>query len=238
MYNAGVVVKEDKEHRVASHSRHLTIACSARQHFLCHRGGSSWESSAGREGVHRAEERSSELGDASRLGRSSPASPEEERAMNQTNQQWTSGGTHGMISMTFQLLLAPIFTPFASDVTNDQMGLILPNGNDGFGDDGIDGMIIMVVNLMAAIGTKPHRNGYFREDGDCSKWRLSRWTPVEAIRWRRFRWRGTPAEAIPVEAIPAEGAPVEAIPVEGVPIEATPMSAIPAEGVLLGMTHE
>ncbi|KAL3702017.1 hypothetical protein R1sor_020039 [Riccia sorocarpa] len=45
------------------------------------------------------------------------------------------------------------------------LGLILPNGDDGVRDDGIDGMTIMVVNLMAAIGTKPHRNGYFREDG-------------------------------------------------------------------------
>ncbi|KAL3687394.1 hypothetical protein R1sor_013703 [Riccia sorocarpa] len=41
-----------------------------------------------------------------------------------------------------------------------EIGLIIPNG-----DDGIDGMIITVANLMAVIGTKPHRNGYFREDG-------------------------------------------------------------------------
>ncbi|KAL3698328.1 hypothetical protein R1sor_012404 [Riccia sorocarpa] len=48
LYNTGVVVKEDKEHCVT-----FTL---------------SWESPAGRDGVHPAEERSSELGDASRQG--------------------------------------------------------------------------------------------------------------------------------------------------------------------------
>ncbi|KAL3685448.1 hypothetical protein R1sor_003470 [Riccia sorocarpa] len=38
--------------------------------------------------------------------------------------------------------------------------LTLPNG-----DAGINSMIITVENLMATIGTKPHGNGYFREDG-------------------------------------------------------------------------
>ncbi|KAL3692432.1 hypothetical protein R1sor_006083 [Riccia sorocarpa] len=39
-------------------------------------------------------------------------------------------------------------------------------GSDVGGRAGIDGiMIITVENLMAAIGTKPHWSGYFREDG-------------------------------------------------------------------------
>ncbi|KAL2633239.1 hypothetical protein R1flu_004718 [Riccia fluitans] len=81
------------------------------------------------------------------------------------------------------------FFTFPSDATNDQMlpyawignpakqcpeicawpyapggflkeGLIPPNG-----DAGIDGMIITVANLLAAMGTNPFGNGYYREDG-------------------------------------------------------------------------
>ncbi|KAL3694472.1 hypothetical protein R1sor_008123 [Riccia sorocarpa] len=81
------------------------------------------------------------------------------------------------------------FYTFPSDATNDQMvpyawignpkkqcpefcawpyapggwfkeGLIPPNG-----DAGIDGMIITVANLLAALGMSPYGNGYFREEG-------------------------------------------------------------------------